>query len=111
MDSAFAAKTNKYIVTSGGKNIGALSPAKKRINAAATSVRQYAEWGMRALQGSFPRLKDRIKYEVHGERKEILQCIVLLYNFRARTVGLNQITNTFMPHLSKDAMYLFQEEE
>ena len=52
-------------------------------------------------------MKQRIKYEEKGERKEILLCILLLYNFRARTVGLNQIRNTFMPHLSKDAMYLF----
>jgi hypothetical protein len=30
-----------------------------RIKVQATSLRQAAEWGMRALQGSFPRLKER----------------------------------------------------
>ena len=66
-------------------------------------VRQLSEWGMRGLQGSFPRLKDRIKYEERGERKLILQMIVLLYNFRASTVGQNQISSSFMPHLLRDA--------
>ena len=31
------------------------------------------------------------------------QLIVLLYNFRASTVGLNQIQSTFMPHLVRSA--------
>lgn len=34
----------------------------------ATSVLQSADWGMRALQGSFPILKDRMIYEERGER-------------------------------------------
>ena len=73
------------------------------INRQATSVRQLSEWGMRGLQGSFPRLKDRILYEETGERKIILQMIVLLYNFRASTVGLNQIQSSFMPYLEREA--------
>jgi hypothetical protein len=28
----------------------------------ATSLRQSAEWGMRAIEGSFPRLKDKLFY-------------------------------------------------
>jgi hypothetical protein len=32
----------------------------------ATSVCQMAEWGMRGLQGSFPRLKDPLLYEERG---------------------------------------------
>lgn len=66
---------------------------------AATSVRQMAEWGMRGLEGSFPRLLDRLDYEERGERKIILHLIVLLYNFRASTVGMNQIRTVYMPHL------------
>ena len=31
-----------------------------QLNKQATSVRQLSEWGMRGLQGSFPRLKDRL---------------------------------------------------
>jgi DDE superfamily endonuclease len=69
----------------------------------ATSVRQMAEWGMRGLQGSFPRLKDRLLYEERGERKIILHLIVLLYNFRASTVGINQIQSSFMPNLLRSA--------
>ena len=67
---------------------------------------QAAEWGMRGLQGSFPRLKDRIIYEENGERAIILKFITLLYNYRVRTVGINQILNYYMPSLSKDARYL-----
>jgi len=66
-------------------------------------VRQLSEWGMRGLQVSFPYLKDRLIYEEIGERKIILQLIVLLYNFRATTVGQNQISSTFMPWLKRNA--------
>jgi hypothetical protein len=31
-----------------------------------------AEWGMRAFQGSFPKLKEKILLEERGERKIIL---------------------------------------
>ena len=48
----------------------------------ATSCRQAVEWGMRGLQGSFPRLKDCIIYEENGERAIILKFITLLYNYR-----------------------------
>ena len=33
----------------------------------AMSCQQAAEWGMRELQGLFPRLKDHIIYEENGE--------------------------------------------
>ena len=68
----------------------------------ATSMQQAAEWGMHALQGSFPRLKCRIVYEEKGERQLILESIVLLYNWRVNTVGINQTRTTFMPYLDKD---------
>ena len=35
--------------------------------------------------------------------------IVLLYTFTANKVGLNQILNTCMPSLSKDANYYIQQ--
>ena len=65
-------------------------------------MHQSAEWGMRAIQSSFPRLKDRFVYEETGERKIIFKFMLLLYNVRARRVGINQIQNTYMPHLNKD---------
>jgi hypothetical protein len=36
---------------------------------------------MRAFQGSFPRLKEKIRFEERGERKIMLNLMVLLDNF------------------------------
>ena len=69
----------------------------------ATSMRQTAEWGMRAIQSSFPRLKDTVKYEELGERRTMMKMVLLLYNLRARLVGINQIRNVYMPMLEVDA--------
>ena len=63
----------------------------------ATSLRQSAEWGMRAVQSAFPWLKDKIKFEENGERKVTLLLACLLYNMRLELVGLNQIRNTYVP--------------
>ena len=62
-------------------------------------MRQSAEWGMRAFQASFPRIKDRILYEEKGERKIILKLLVYLFNYRANHVGINQIKNTYLTPL------------
>ena len=73
-----------------------------------TSLRQAAEWGIRAFQGTFARLKHRFIYEERGERKVAIICIVLLFNLRSRFVGMNQILNTYMPYLSFEAtQFLF----
>ena len=61
---------------------------------------------MQGLQGLFPRLKDCIVYEENGERAVILKFITLLYNYRVRSVGINQILNHYMPLLSIDARYV-----
>ena len=61
---------------------------------------------MQGLQGLFPRLMDHIIYEENGERAIILKFITLLYNYRVRSVGINQILNHYMPSLSKDARYV-----
>jgi hypothetical protein len=66
-------------------------------------MRQAAEWGMRAIQSSFPRLKDMLVYEDTGERRILMKMVCLLYNLRARTVGINQIKNVFMTHLDVNA--------
>lgn len=66
------------------------------VNRQATSLCQLSEWGMRMIQLSFPRLKERLLLEEFGERKVILNLSVLLYNYQASTVGMNQIFNTFM---------------
>ena len=65
-------------------------------------MRQSAEWGMRTLQASFPRLKDRMIYEETGERRIIMKMMVLLFNLRSRRIGINQVLNTYMPALEQD---------
>ena len=109
-DSAFARDQRASILPSYQTNFDRngrfrQNPALFR---AATSLRQLSEWGMRGFQASFPRLKDPLMYEERGERKVILQMMVLLYNFRASTVGQNEIQSSFMASLERDANeYLF----
>ena len=71
-----------------------------------TSCRQFSEWGMRVLQGSFPRLKDRFNFEEMGKRKLLIHLVVLLSNLRARKVGISQIRNVYQPHLDRDLLTL-----
>jgi hypothetical protein len=58
---------------------------------------------MLALQAFPPQLKDRLVYEERGEQRIALKMTVLLYNTWAQMVGINQINNTYMPHLMRDA--------
>ena len=110
MDSAFARADYEFIIKSGQEVRFDLGEDVARQDRQATSARQFAEWGMHALQGSFPRLRDRFQYEENGERKAMLLTIVLLYNFRVNKVGINQILNTYMPALSKDANYYIENQ-
>ncbi|KAI0054335.1 hypothetical protein BV25DRAFT_1817190, partial [Artomyces pyxidatus] len=66
------------------------------------SYRQTAEWGMRALQGSFGRL--RIPLEInHVERcGNLLETCLRLHNLRTITVGINQIRTVYMKHWQAD---------
>jgi hypothetical protein len=66
-------------------------------------MRQSAEWGMRAFQSSMPRIKDRMKFEERGERKVTLTVMILLYNLRARMIGINQLRSFYMGALYRDA--------
>jgi hypothetical protein len=97
VDSAFCKKANVFLLKSSQSLPD--DPDAFTVNEEATSMKQSAEWGMRALQGSFPRIKDRFAYEERGERRLVLKMIVLLYNYRANKVGINQIRNTYMPAL------------
>lgn len=105
VDSAFAADNAPYLIWSSQDTTRATNAAEMQRITQATSLRQAAEWGMRAIQGSMPRLKDALVYEENGERKLILKLVPLLYNLRIARVGLNQIKNTYLPHLSVDANY------
>lgn len=60
VDSAFAANPNPYLVKSSQDLNDAANATELIHNRQATSLRQAAEWGMRALQGAFPRLKDTV---------------------------------------------------
>jgi hypothetical protein len=64
------------------------------ISAAVVNVRQAAEWGMRALQGSFSRLLTRLDVD-EQKRGRVIEICIHLYNLRCRRVGLNQIRNVF----------------
>jgi hypothetical protein len=109
-DSAFSKVKYNFIIKSGTADPLLDSPEDYAKNKEATSMRQTAEWGMRGLQSSFPRLKDRLIYEEYGERRVILKVLILLYNLRARKVGINQIKNTYMPALELDANELFMRK-
>ena len=60
------------------------------------SLRQASEWGMRALQGSFCRLKARLTSDKKA-RGDIIKTIILLHNFRTEFMGINQIATVFDP--------------
>ena len=77
VDSAFSKLNRPYLIKSGKKNIS-LSRQEQRVLVAATSMRQSAEWGMKAFQASFPRIKDRIPWEYRGKRKLVLKMMILL---------------------------------
>ena len=103
VDSAFCSKSNPFILKSSNNyqvNEDALGLLRRE---QATSLRQAAEWGMRAIQSAFPRLKDTIKFEEHGERKVFLSLLPLLYNYRLATVGLNQLRNVYCRHWDIEA--------
>ena len=75
------------------------------VNRKATSVQQLSEWGMRMIQGSFPRLKDKLHYKEFNEREIIQHLVVLLYNFQTHNIGINEILNTFMSET--EGFYLY----
>eukprot|EP00527_Entomoneis_sp_CCMP2396_P004506 CAMPEP_0198147288 /NCGR_PEP_ID=MMETSP1443-20131203/34423_1 /TAXON_ID=186043 /ORGANISM="Entomoneis sp., Strain CCMP2396" /LENGTH=195 /DNA_ID=CAMNT_0043811541 /DNA_START=489 /DNA_END=1073 /DNA_ORIENTATION=- len=88
VDSAFGEKSRPSLIKSNQNNIDRHGDARQnnQLNREATSIRQLSEWGMRGLQGAFPRLKERIIYEERGERKLFMQLIVYLYNYRTELV-------------------------
>jgi hypothetical protein len=56
-DSAFSLKRCPFIIKSGKKKVDETA-AQATVRRQATKLRQSAEWGERALQGSFPHAKD-----------------------------------------------------
>jgi len=105
-DSAFSRANYPFIIKSGNQPTG-MSSTNAQLIKEATSMRQSAEWGMRAFQSSFPRVKDRFPFDQRGERKVLMKMLILLYNLRARKVGINQIKNVYMSSLDQDVNELY----
>jgi hypothetical protein len=103
VDSAFGNVSRKYLIKSSQELIHIRNNIDREIARDATSMRQSAEWGMRAFQASMPRLKDRMIYEERGERKVTLCAMILLYNLRANMVGINQLNSFYAVALQRDA--------
>ena len=80
LDSAFGKVNREFLVKSSQDHMTAdagitdeqLMIENLQSKRAATSMRQSTEWGMRAFQASFPRVKDRFKYEETGERGYVI---------------------------------------
>lgn len=107
LDSAFQAIDADYLIKSSNDEHGADTPEQLCVNVEATKLRQAAEWGMRAMQGSFPRTKETLRHDENpSERQVHLKLLCLLCNFRLETVGLNQIRNVYVPEWGKDADFI-----
>ncbi len=65
-----------------------------RVTNVHTSLRQASEWGMRGLQGTFPRCKKRLLSDT-AKCRLVIEGIILVHNYRTHTVGQNQIKSVF----------------
>ena len=109
-DSAFSLKAAPYIIKSSQSEDPKLGARGVLLNRQATSVRQFAEHGMRMIQGQFPRLKDPLQLEEFGERKVVLTLMILLYNYQTSKVGVNMILNSYMSKTKGFQSYDGEEE-
>jgi hypothetical protein len=100
IDSAFGNVTREYLIKSSQDLIHIPNYRDRGIAQDATLMWQSAEWGMRAFQSSMPHIKDRMKFEEHGERKVTLTMMVLLITYM---VGINQLNSFYAGPLSRDA--------
>jgi hypothetical protein len=109
VDSAFGKVNQPFLIKSSQDYLVSTMPTRQeqrldlQRKRQATSMRQVAEWGMRTLQSLCLCLKDTFVYEDTGEHRILMKMVCLLYNLRARTIGINQIKNVFMSHLNVDA--------
>ena len=71
-----------------------------RLSNVYTSLRQGSEWGMRGLQGSFPRCKKYLPSD-KDKREMVLECIIFIHNFRTELVRHNQIAEVFNPEYER----------
>lgn len=83
-----------------GERLPSDAQARKRIeqfDAQLLSFRQSAEWVMRALQGSFGRLRLPLEIASAERRGDLLETCVRLQNLRTKLVGINQLRSVYMP--------------
>ena len=71
-----------------------------RLSNVYTSLRQASEWGMRGLQGTFPRCKKRLP-SCKIKRRLVLESIIFINNFCTDIVGRNQISAVFDPEYER----------
>jgi hypothetical protein len=102
VDSAFGNVSREFLIRSSQELIHIEDCVEHGIAHDATSMRQSAEWGMRAFQSSMSHLKDCIKFETRGERRKTLTMMIWLHNLRARAVGINQLTSVYTAPLDRD---------
>jgi hypothetical protein len=67
-----------------------------RISNVHKSLWKASEWGMRGMQGTFPRCKKRLPSD-RALHCLVIEAIVLVHNFRTDYVGYNQIKTVFDP--------------
>jgi hypothetical protein len=109
VDSAFGNMDRNFLLKLAQDLLGSSAPThheqnlEHQLRRQTTSARQTAVWGMLSLQTSFPRIKHRFIYEEQGERRIVLKLLILLYNMWARMIGINQIQNTYMRQLDRNA--------
>ena len=68
-----------------------------RRHEAIVDIRQAAEWGVRDVKGSYPRLKALLPTD-DQVRGDIFRCIVHLYNMRTATLGYSQVRSVYEGH-------------
>jgi hypothetical protein len=95
VDSAFGNVSRDFLIKSLQELIHIEDRVEHRIARDATSMRQFAELGMRAFQSSMPGLKDCMKFETPGEQRVTLTMMILLHNLQARAARINQLTSVY----------------
>ncbi len=68
------------------------------------SIRQASEWGMHGLQGTFPQCKKSLLSDKE-KRRRVLECFVLVHNFRTEVVCHNQILQCLHRSTSESLTY------
>ena len=76
------------------------------MHAEIVSVRQAAEWAVRDLRGTYPRLTAKLFYD-HKMRSVLMSLIIRLSNYRTHHIGLSQVQTVFEDKSQFDALDFF----